>query len=100
MTLGTSGCAKHSIVKNESQGIHFAEANQHQLMIEMAMGEGEYVAGFAQVIGCDANSFGPAVRKNYDRIFTTENTSAKEMYDNLKNAVVTDETLAKACAVI
>ena len=100
MTLGTSGCAKHSIVKNESKGIHYAESNQHQLMVEMAQGNGEFVAGFATVIGCDAHAFGPAVQKNYNRIFTSEDTSASEMYQNLKEAVVTDESLARACAVI
>ena len=100
MTLGTSGCAQHSIVKNESQGIHFAEANQQQLMVEMAQGEGEFVASFATVIGCDVASFGPAVQKNYTKIYTSEETTANEMYQNLKTAVVTDETLARACAII
>ena len=49
MTLGTSGCAKHSIVKNDAKGIHFAEANLNQLAIEMARGNGEFVTSFSSV---------------------------------------------------
>ena len=35
MTFGTSGCAKHSIVKNEAKAIHYAQANQNQLMVDL-----------------------------------------------------------------
>lgn len=100
MTLGTSGCAKHSIVKNESKGIHFAEANMDQLMLEMAQGQGEFVAGFANVIGCQPDSFARGVQKNYNKIFTSEETSAGEMYKNLKFIVGSDEFLARSCAII
>ena len=100
MTLGTSGCAQHSIVKNEAEGIHFAESNHHQLMVEMAQGQGEFVSGFATVIGCESESFAQGVQKNYDKIFTSEDTSASEMYKNLKQLVGSDISLARSCAII
>jgi len=100
MTLGTSGCTKHDIVQNEARGMHFAEANHHQLMLDMAQGEGEFVVSFAAVLGCQGDSFAAAVQKNYKHIFTSAETNAAEMYQNLKKIVVSDQDLARACAII
>ena len=99
MTSGTLGCDKHSFVKNEEAGVMFAFANQEPLAIEMAKGEGEYVAGFAQALGCsDVNSFGRMTQNKYTEIIS-ENGSAIQMYKNIKQQIAQDSDLSSSCGV-
>lgn len=72
MTSGTSGCDKHSIVRKESEQIHFAESNFHNLMIEMAQGSGTYITSFGYVMGCNesnVNNFTAMSQQNYAQFF-------------------------------
>lgn len=86
MTLGTSGCAKHSIVYNEKQGLHFVEANKEVLVAEMALGNGEYLTAMAEVFGCqDSSSFATIVKKNYQTLVPSYEISGVELYQNIKN---------------
>ena len=101
MTLGTSGCAKHSIVKNDAKGIHFAEANLNQLAIEMARGNGEFVTSFATVFGCqNSTAFGSMVQANYEVVLPSEKTSGVELYNNVKAQIKNNATLASSCSLI
>lgn len=86
MTLGTSGCARHSIVYNEKQGLHFVEANREVLVAEMALGNGEYLTAMAEVFGCqDSSSFATIVKKNYQTLVPNYKISGVELYQNIKN---------------
>lgn len=101
MTLGTSGCAKHSIVKNDAKGIHFAEANMNQLAIEMARGNGEFVNGFAASFGCqNSRAFGSMVQAKYETVLPSEKTSGVELYNNVKAQIKNNATLAATCTFI
>lgn len=101
MTLGTSGCAKHSIVKNEAKGIHFAEANMNQLAVEMARGNGEFVQGFASVFGCqDSSAFGSMVQAKYELVLPSTNTSGVELFNNVKAEIKNNAVLASSCSLI
>jgi hypothetical protein len=101
MTLGTSGCAKHSIVKNESKGIHFAEANMNQLALEMAQGNGEYVTGFASVFGCqDRMAFGRMVQRKYETLLPGVQVSGVELYNNVATEIKNDAALSRSCSLI
>lgn len=101
MTMGTSGCAKHSIVKNESKGIHFAEANMNQLAVEMARGNGEFVAGFASVFGCqNSQAFGSMVQAKYESVLPSANTSGVELYNNVKAEIKNNAALSASCSLI
>ena len=101
MTLGTSGCAQHSIVKNDAKGIHFAEANLNQLAIEMARGNGEFVTGFSSVFGCqNSRAFGSMVQANYETVLPSANTSGVELYNNVKAQIKNNASLAASCSLI
>ena len=101
MTLGTSGCAKHSIVYNEMKGIHFVESNKNELAIDMAKGNGEYVTGLAQVFGCqNTKAFGSMVQNKYESVLPSENISGVELYNNVKNEIRKDTTLSQTCTLI
>ena len=100
MTSGTSGCSKHSIVQNEKKAIHFAEANQGQLVIEMAQGQGEHLRSLAAVMGCSpasAHRFGSATQRGYTKIFPANEVSASQMLEGVKSVIQTDPMLASQC---
>ena len=101
MTLGTSGCAKHSIVQNESKGIHYAEANMDQLAMEMARGNGEFVQGFASVFGCqDSRAFGRMVQAKYETLLPGSDVSGVELYKNVKSEIKNNASLSSSCSLI
>ena len=100
MTFGTSGCAQHSIVKNEKKSLHYAENNLPQLMVDMASGEGEFINGFAQTLGCDGAEFSKAAQANYGKIITKQEMKAPEFLNNVHGAILSDETLARSCGLI
>ncbi len=101
MTMGTSGCAKHSIVYNEAKGIHFAEANINTLAIEMASGNGEVVQSFASVFGCqNSQAFGSMVQHKYESVLPSESTSGLELYNNVKAEIKNNVLLSSTCSLI
>jgi len=102
MTSGTSGCENHSIVKNEARGIHYAEANFANLMMEMSLGNGEFLAGFAEVVGCGEveNTFSDVMQKNYGDIYSSNDIKPVEMYNNVLREIKEDRILAGACRSI
>lgn len=101
MTLGTSGCAQHSIVKNEMKGIHYAEANLDSLVVEMARGNGEFLVGFAEVFGCqNANAFGSMVQNKYQQVVPSSDVNGVELYNNVKKEILNDAVLSKSCSIM
>lgn len=94
MTSGTSGCAKHSIVKKEHEKQYFVESNLDQLKDEMAIGKGEYLATFASLMGCESNraAFAVVMKKNYAR--WTKSTAAQSREQEASNLIqLTSEEL-------
>ena len=101
MTFGTSNCAQHSIVQNDKRGIHYAEANFDQLMTEMAQGNGEYLAAFAHVLGCNSNDvFGQQMQQNYSNIYTSSDVTPIEMYQNVKKEIRENSSLSSKCQLM
>ena len=101
MTLGTSGCSKHSIVQNDKRAIHFAEVNQGQLMIEMAQGRGEHLRGLVATLGCNPAGFqdlARALQADYSNIFPSMSaTTAPQMLNGVKAAIGRDHSLSQQC---
>lgn len=85
MTSGTSNCAQHSIVKADMRGIHYTEANFHNLIIEMASGKGEFLDGLAEVVGCTDKGFNSSVKSNFVNIYSSDDISASDLFLNIKN---------------
>ena len=101
MTLGTSGCAQHSIVKNESKIIHFSEANFYQLQKEIALGNGPYVTAFSGLIGCeDTQNFNSRIQKKFDKIYSDLNTTPNVALKNILKSVQDDQELSANCHII
>lgn len=101
MTFGTSGCAQHSIVKNESKIIHFTEANYYQLQKEIALGKGSYLTAFSGLIGCgNSNQFNSKIQKNFDKIYPDLSTSPSAALKNILQTVQGDKELSSNCRLI
>lgn len=99
MTFGTSGCAQHSIVKNEKKSIHYTESNYDQLVADMSRGQGEYVSGLAGIIGCDQGVLGQTLQQNLGSVLPSHQNPS-ELIQNVQLQVLTQEPLAKACGII
>ncbi|MBC98930.1 MAG: hypothetical protein CME63_14395 [Halobacteriovoraceae bacterium] len=99
MTFGTSGCARHSIVMNDKKTLHFTEANHNELKLEVAQGSGEHLNGLSHLMGCSPEVFSSTLQKNYNRVFTKENISPRELVNNIQAQVVSEENLARGCGI-
>lgn len=100
MTSGTSGCAKHSIVKNDKKSLHFMDANKHQLMTEMALGNGEYVSALSQLMGCEEVAFTQNMRENFQNVFVREDMPARELVNRVQMQIISNKELAASCGLI
>ncbi len=97
MTLGTSGCAKHSIVENDKKDIHYAEVNFHEVMAEMSQGQGEHLKGFALAMGCaneEVNAFSQATQNNYGQIFNSSKVVPADLVQHTRHTMES----AKVCS--
>ncbi|WP_141735466.1 DUF3015 family protein [Oligoflexus tunisiensis] len=54
MTLGTSNCAKHSLVEAHQRSLHFATRSYDILRQDMARGHGRHLDAYLATFGCDA----------------------------------------------
>lgn len=100
MTLGTSNCTKHQIVLHEQESLHYALMNLHELKAEGSRGEGVYLAGFSDVIGCGANArarFSSQVQKNYGQVF--KGTSPEAVLTETYKMILTDPVLVRSCSL-
>lgn len=71
MTSGTIGCDQHDFAANEMEGATYAATNFEMLKHEMAQGQGETLAAFAQTLGCDAQVspvFGHMTQAHFSQI--------------------------------
>lgn len=100
MTFGTSGCAQHSIVKNDKKSLHFMDANKHHLMSEMALGQGEHLNALSQIMGCNEESFSAAMKHNYSDIFRNDAVSARQLVNLVKAQMILQPELRKGCGLI
>lgn len=99
MTSGTSGCAAHSIVKNDREPIYFAESNLPLLITDAARGSGEFLTSFAQTFGCEkaANvEFSRSLKMNMSNISTE---SADQFVDFVNDTIRSNATLSAQCHI-
>jgi hypothetical protein len=101
MTFGTSNCAKHKIVLREKESLHFATMAYHDLMVQMARGEGEHLAAFATTLRCGWRTqplFNDTMRRSWRQLFPTDSTPPAELLGNVIEQIRAEPALAEACA--
>jgi len=100
MTMGTSNCSQHAIVKNEMESLKFATENYYEIASEASRGEGNFLTSFASTIGCkneDMASFNKAMKKNFMKIYNTKKVDPKRMLKETYIMIFSNKELSKAC---
>lgn len=69
ITSGTSGCVDEGAVRGAKAVPMFIEVNTLALAKDAARGEGETLAGLANLMGCNSKNLGSALKQNYNQIF-------------------------------
>jgi hypothetical protein len=97
MTSGTLGCA--DAAGPLASGVDmFIDQNLDQLAVETATGEGETLAALSELIGIDAadqSTFNSAVKANFDKLFSSAETTSGDVYSALVEVMAKDAALAK-----
>jgi len=99
MTSGTSGCAKHNLVKNKKKADHFIEVNYNDVLVEMAKGKGEYLNSFAATLGCsqkDYESFAKFSQKHYPKLIEKQDAPI-QFLKQIKSLLKRNPALEKSC---
>ncbi len=99
ITTGTSGCAKHTIVKNEQTIRSFVNASYDSLSLDIATGGGENLTALTHLLGCSSSSsgqIGMRMQGSYQTLFPTNGTSDQFVNDVL-NMISIDSNLSQSC---
>lgn len=85
VTSGTSNCQKPSKVVQNEKLINFVQANMDNLAQDIAMGKGESLDTFAEMLGVAPGqnaAFNAKLQANFGKIFTSEHVVLAEVIDN------------------
>ena len=85
VTSGSSECQKPSKFVQNEKLIHFVQANMDNLAKDIAMGNGETLDTFAEMLGvapARTAAFNAKLQANFGKIFTSENIVLAEVIDN------------------
>jgi hypothetical protein len=85
ITSGTSGCVEDGAVAQQVP--LYIEVNKATLAKEAARGEGETLAGLAQLLGCKQEVFGPAMKSNYNQIFMKSEMAPNAIRSSIQKMV-------------
>lgn len=100
MTSGTMGCAQHPFAKKDQEAAAYAVTNYEPLLLEMAEGHGETLAGFARTMGCGDAVYGDFSRMTQEKYqdVTGGKASAVRMMFKVKEEIRRNPVLARGCA--
>lgn len=95
ISTGTLNCQQDGIFKSGKEVPAFIEVNKVALANDAARGEGETLAGLANLMGCDSKVMGTTLKKNYNKIFVETNMQPASIEANI-NAVVSQNNVCGA----
>ncbi|EQA37840.1 PF11220 family protein [Leptospira inadai serovar Lyme str. 10] len=103
ITSGTSNCSSDGIVLKEKAQELFVTVNYESLEQEMALGKGEKLNTFAQLLGCTSDissaQFGKMAKDKYSSLIHSDTTPAL-LLSAVKSEVRKNESLSKSCALL
>lgn len=100
MTLGTSNCSKHKIVKTEKKSLHFVSHNLYEMKSEVAKGRGPYLSALGEVIGCTKDGkaqLSSSLKSQYKSVFQSERP--KDVLKNIYKVILNDDKLTQSCSL-
>lgn len=101
ITFGTLNCVGSPTSAKADNMDKFIVANKIQLADDIARGNGETLAGLAQIMNCkNFDKLGTTLQSNFSSIFTTHELAPNEITDNIITVVGQDVALAEACSIV
>jgi len=100
MSSGTLGCDSSTPVRYRGEHLYIS-ANMTRLAEDMSRGQGEVLAGLAEVMKiapADKQAFYALTQRNFDRIYTSEAATSEQVVAALVKAMKADGVLAKYVA--
>lgn len=85
ISSGTSDCQRPSAFVQNEKLIHFVQANMDNLAKEMAMGKGETLDTFVEMLGVPAEQsvlYKAKLQANFDKVFTSDDVVLADVIDN------------------
>jgi len=85
ISSGTSECQTNSKFVQNEKLINFVQANMDNLAKDIAMGKGETLDTFAEMLGVAPDrsaDFNASLQANFDKIYTSEQVVLAEVIDN------------------
>lgn len=98
ISSGTLGCQEGGVVTASAEVNMFVGSNLDSLSRDMAVGKGESLESLAQLMGIDAadkSSFYSTVRKNYGKIFASNEATAGQVLNGLYKVMGNSQDLAR-----
>lgn len=91
-----------SSMSREEQITQFANVNLERIKQDIAVGQGEYLASLATLLGIEAAqqpAFFAFTQERFTLLFPTDQTSAAQMLGALQSAMQTDQRFAQRLAL-
>jgi len=101
MTSGTSGCAAHSIVKNDKLPEYFVETHLAQLQTDLMLGQGVYLQAFALGLGCQEQEFSQfekSLRNHADK-YQLETTNSSGQFLQSTRSIIQENNICQDSTV-
>ncbi len=96
ISSGTLGCDQQGTIDSLAE---FTADNMDKLAADAAAGEGETLVTARDLMGIDAEHqerFNKRMQENFDRIFSSTDTTAKEVVNSMEQVIAEDTQLAAA----
>lgn len=100
MTFGTSGCAKHSIVKADKERIKFATDNYFEIASQATRGDGDFLVAYGELYGCNTKSlkhFSKTMKGNFGELFPSTEIAPSKLVNKTYHMILADKTLIHNC---
>ncbi|MCE0492659.1 DUF3015 domain-containing protein [Vibrio salinus] len=97
ITFGTLGCDGTGTINSEQKLAMFIDGNMDNLARDMAKGQGETLATLSEVWGisdADKASFNTLAKQNFATVFSSENVTSTEVFNNLNTLISKDSELS------
>ena len=86
MTSGTINCDSHSIAKKDVPPLRYAAAYFDVLKHEIAIGSGNVLLGFSEIMGCSKfQDFSSSLRSHYTYIFPHGKATPVEVFQHIRS---------------
>lgn len=103
ISSGTLGCTQDGTVRSSWKTAMFIDGNTERLARDMSRGSGESLDSLAQLIGVKEEHkahFFQVTKSNFERIYSADMVSTKDIMTGLRATLAADQTLAGYSAAI